>query len=131
MIILDTNAYSQLQKGDFLVKKEILSSSLTLISSISLGELYRGFKIGSKETFNNKALDNFLKGRNIRVIDVSRKTSKIYGEISSLLRKQGTPLPINDIWIAASAIETNSTLVTYDKHFLSIPHLKLWNGIKK
>jgi predicted nucleic acid-binding protein len=131
MIILDTNAYSQLQKGDVLVKKEILSSSRTLLSVISLGELYRGFKIGSKEIINNKLLENFIKGKNIKTIDISKKTSKIYGEISSLLRKQGTPLPMNDVWIAASAIETNSTLITYDKHFLNIPNLKLWSKISK
>ncbi len=130
MIILDTNAYSQLQKGDELVKKEILSSNITYLTVISLGELYRGFKIGSKERENNDFLEMFLKGKNIKILEINKKVAKIYGEISSILKKQGTPLPINDVWIAACAIEANSTLVTYDKHFLNIPNLKLWSKIK-
>lgn len=129
-IILDTNAYSNLQKGDIQIKKKILSSSTTCLTVITLGELYRGFKIGSKESANNNLLEMFLKGKNIRIIEVTKEISKIYGEISSLLKKQGTPLPMNDIWIAACAIETDSTLITYDKHFLNIPNLKLWGKLK-
>ena len=72
----------------------------------------------------------FLKGKNIKILEINKKVAKIYGEISSILKKQGTPLPINDVWIAACAIEANSTLVTYDKHFLNIPNLKLWSKIK-
>lgn len=128
-IILDTNAYSFLQKGDSSINKVILSSSKVYVSVVTLGELYRGFEIGNKELQNNNRLNMFLKGKNIEIAEINIKTAKIYGKISGLLKRQGTPLPINDVWIAASAIEKDLVLVTYDKHFLKIPKVKLWKKL--
>lgn len=130
-IIFDTNAYSNFKKGDPRIIKEIENCDKLIIASISVGELYSGFYKGDRFEDNEKELKQFLNNIYVKVIDMSINTAKIYGKIYSILVKKGTPIPTNDIWIAACAIETNSTLVTYDKHFLNIPHLKLWNGIKK
>ena len=86
-IILDTNAYSLLRRGNVYIKKEILSSKAIYLSVISLGELYNGFKIGSKEAINNRFLESFIKGKNTKIIEITKKTAIFYGEISSYLRK--------------------------------------------
>ncbi|MEK7168838.1 MAG: type II toxin-antitoxin system VapC family toxin [Patescibacteria group bacterium] len=130
-IFLDTNAYSHFIHGDQSVQVAINTAKIVYISSIVLGELYAGFINGSKFEINNLILKKLLNKKKIRVFDINSKTSFIYAELFVKLSKIGKPIPTNDIWIAASAIETNSTLVTYDKHFLNIPNLKLWSKISK
>lgn len=129
-ILLDTNTYSNLHKGDKTVRQAIFGSDQILMSVITLGELFRGFKEGSKEPANTILLEKFLDDPKIRIIEIKKSTAKVYGDISSVIRKKGTPLPSNDVWIASQAIETNSILITYDRHFLKIPGLKLWPALK-
>ena len=129
-ILLDTNAYSSLHKGDSVVRQAIFGSDLVLISVITLGELFRGFKEGSKESTNTILLERFLDDSKIRIIEIKKNTAKVYGDLSSIIRKKGTPLPSNDVWIASQVIATNSLLITYDKHFLKIPGLKIWPALK-
>ena len=128
---LDTNSYSSLFEGDKIIQKEIANADIVYISVITLGELYRGFKGGTRETDNAKLLEDFLSKPNIEISPLNKKIAKVYGDVSYLLRKQGTPLPTNDVWIAAQTIETDSTLITYDEHFLKIKGLKLWSRILK
>ena len=61
------------------------------------------------------------------IIPVTRKTSKIYGNIKSKLKAAGTPIPENDIWIAAQTIEHEATLLSNDKHFKLIQNLRTEN----
>lgn len=130
VITLDTNSYSRLLRGDTLVLKELNTSNIIYIPVVVLGELFHGFYRGNLLNKNEQRLNKFLSKPVVKIANVTAKTSKIYGEIKNLIWKKGHPIPTNDIWIAAIAIETDSTLVTYDKHFLSIPNLKLWNNIK-
>lgn len=129
-IILDTNAYSSFIKNDLQVTNEIKNCDIVFLPSIVIGELYSGFYQGNKFQFNEGLLELFLNNVFSKTVSVHETTSKIYGKIYSELLKNGTPIPTNDIWIAAIAIEKNSVLVTYDNHFLKIPNLKLWSGIK-
>ena len=57
------------------------------------------------------------------------ETADVFGMVKSRLKAAGTPLPINDVWIAAHAIETGSIVVTFDRHFSKVPGLRLWDGI--
>lgn len=128
-VFLDTNSYSKLFKGDKSVDKEITRAKVVHISVITLGELLLGFKRGSKEKENLQHLKDFLKNSKINVANVKSDTAKIYSEISFLIRKQGTPLPVNDVWIASQVLETDSTLITYDSHFLKTKGLKVWSHL--
>lgn len=130
-ITLDTNAYSSFAKGDLQIIDQIKDSDIVFLPSIVIGELYSGFYQGDKLQTNEKILNLFLNNIFVNRVSIQVSTAKIYGTIYAELSKKGNPIPTNDIWIAASAIETNSTLITYDNHFLNIPRLKLWNGIKK
>ncbi|EKD62346.1 MAG: PilT protein-like protein [uncultured bacterium] len=125
-ILLDTNSYSFFIKGDRSVTKEIYNSEFVYLSIISVGELYAGFQRGSKFSENVGILVRFLGKERMGVLKISIETAKIYGRITNELYKKGTPIPTNDVWIAAQAIETASVLVTHDSHFLEIPKLKIW-----
>ena len=125
-ILLDTNAYSAYVKGDQKVMDAIVDSQEILVSVFVMGELYYGFKSGSREPENLAGLKRFLKKPTVVTIKANKETAELYGEIKSQLRKQGTPIPVNDIWIAAHCMEKGATLVTYDKDFNNIHNLRIW-----
>ena len=125
-ILLDTNAYTGLINGDISVYELITQADVVYMSSIVLGELYSGFHGGSKLDWNCNLLRDFLEKKTIKIIDVTHETAKIFGKIKNELRQKAKMIPINDIWIAAHAIETNATLLTYDKHYAFISNLKIW-----
>jgi tRNA(fMet)-specific endonuclease VapC len=129
-ILLDTNAYSAFMAGDQKILDYIVESDVVYISTVMLGELFAGFHRGSKFSTNKQELKSFLSKDGIKVINVTMETSEIIGEIKASLRHSGKMIPLNDIWIAAHAIETGSKLVTYDSHFKQIPGLRLWEEMK-
>ena len=82
-----------------------------------LGELYAGFGHGAKEGENREILRRFLLKPTVKILNATLEPSEVFGLLKSNLMKAGTPIPINDVWIASHAIETGSIVVTYDKHF--------------
>jgi len=128
-ILLDTNAYTKLLLGDEIILNALAKADKIYISTISLGELFAGFKEGIKEKENKKLLEKFLGKPQVEVIDVDKETAEIFGEIKYKLIKIGKPLPINDVWIAACAIEEGAVIVTYDKHFISVPGARVWDSL--
>jgi predicted nucleic acid-binding protein len=130
-ILLDTNAYSLFVGGDNKIKKAFDEARLVYLSATSVGELYAGFLKGNRLNENMSTLNNFFKLEKVTLLAITRKTSEIYGKVAFQLHKAGTPIPQNDIWVAASAIESKSVVVTYDSHFLAIPKLKIWPELEK
>jgi tRNA(fMet)-specific endonuclease VapC len=124
-VFLDTNAYTGLINGDTAICERIAQADIVYMSVIVLGELYTGFYGGSKPDWNISVLKDFLEKETIKIIDITHETAKIFGQIKNELRQKAKMIPINDIWIAAQAIETNSILLTYDKHFANISTLKM------
>jgi predicted nucleic acid-binding protein len=88
-----------------------------------LGELFAGFCLGKREKENRRELADFLELPGVSVVNIDLVIADRYGIIVKALRKQGTPIPTNDIWIAAVALETGSRLISYDTHFECIPGL--------
>ena len=95
------------------------------VPSIVLGELYAGFQMGKHYDKNIHELNLFLEKPGVEIIDVDIEISQRYGYLVKALKKQGTPIPTNDIWIAAVAFETGSKLYTMDRHFENVPGLFL------
>jgi tRNA(fMet)-specific endonuclease VapC len=122
-ISLDTCGYSRLSlQGQSLI--DILAEAdAVYLSSVMLGELFAGFYLGSREKENRTELTRFLDLPGVEVVDINTAIADRYGILVKQLRNQGTPLPTNDIWIAAVALETGSRLVTYDSHFECIQGL--------
>lgn len=129
-ILLDTNAYSRYAGGDETVAEYITDADIVYLSTVVIGELYAGFFSGTKYEENIRELYTFLSRSYCRTVDVTLNTSAIYGAIWSELRHKGHPLPTNDIWIAAHGIETDSTIITYDTHFLHIPGIQVWDELQ-
>ena len=124
-ILLDTNAYSQLLRGNSEVFEIISEGAEIYLSVIVLGELFAGFHGGLRQKQNIQLLKKFLNKPQVSTISVSQYSAELFGELKYSLRKKGTPIPINDVWIAAHAVETGSILLTFDRHFEQIDGLRL------
>ncbi len=112
-------------RGDADVIEAIQHTSQIGISSISIGELLSGFKAGNKEALNRKELNIFLDSPRVELYSVDEVTAEYYSKILNQLKKQGTPIPTNDIWIAAVAFQQGLEMYTKDKHFSCIDGLLL------
>lgn len=126
--LLDTNAYVALKRGHQGVVELVRDSSELVLSMIVGGELLFGFRNGNRFDRNAKELDELLASDRVSVLTVTRTTADRFGRIAAALRKAGTPIPSNDIWIAAHAFESSAELLTFDNHFASVPGL-VWSHL--
>jgi tRNA(fMet)-specific endonuclease VapC len=124
-IVLDTNAYIRFLGGDERVLAELGRAQIVYLSVIVLGELFAGFAGGSRGRQNRDRLDAFIAMPGVSILDATRETSEVYGGLYAAMKRSGTPIPLNDLWIAAHAFETGSVLVTFDGHFDLIPGLRV------
>ncbi len=120
--LVDTNIVIEVFKGNKEIADYLYKLSEIFIPSIALGELYTGINRVSNREKHLKRLNDFLKLTTI--LNVDGDTSVIYGELIADLYKLGKPIPTNDVWIAATAIQYNLTLLSSDKHFEKINHLQ-------
>jgi len=125
-IVLDTNGYTAFLAGDPKILDALATAEIVFLSVFVLGELFAGFKGGSREAANRELLERFLKKPTVQVLNAIAETASVFGQLKAALKKAGTPLPINDVWIAAHAVETGAILVSYDSHFEKIIGLKIW-----
>ena len=114
---LDTSAYSNFQRGHREVVTLIDRAEWIGISAVALGELRTGFLLGSRRERNESELVEFLANPVVDVLPVDAEASRHYAEIVADLRGAGTPLPTNDIWIAATAARHGAAVLTFDDHF--------------
>jgi len=122
-ILIDTNIYSYAMAGDRDVISILRQAAIIGISCVSIGELLSGFKGGSRETANRTQLDEFLDSPRVRIYGIDEDTAEYYAEILNSLRTAGTPIPTNDIWIAAVAFQSGLKIFTRDNHFSYISGL--------
>lgn len=122
-VLLDTSAYSAFSRGDSRILDVLRQSSLVAVSVVVLGELHSGFRQGNRSAENAADLARFLTRPSVRVLNLTPDTALHYAEIDVYLRKKGRPIPRNDVWIAASALEHGLELITLDEHFREIPLL--------
>jgi len=116
-ILLDTNAYVGFKVGANEVVDIIVKSQHIVFSPVVLGELMFGFYNGTRFKQNMEALNEFLRHEIVDLIPLGEITADRYSRIAHQLTKQGTPIPTNDIWIAAQAMEHGAELITSDRHF--------------
>lgn len=128
-ILLDTNAYSHFLRGNDQVLQALIEAEIVFMSVFVLGELQYGFRQGSKIKQNRENLAKFLSKPSVRVLNGTSETALVFSEIKYSLKNSGSPIPLNDVWIAANTIETGSVLITFDKHFTLVPGLRIWDEI--
>ena len=122
-VLIDTNIYSLAMKGDVAVVNALRKIDQIGFSTISAGELFSGFKGGNREDKNREELNVFLDSPRVVVHTIDVATADFYASILNNLKVSGTPIPTNDIWIAAVAFQHGYKLFTKDKHFDLVPGL--------
>jgi predicted nucleic acid-binding protein len=121
--LLDTSGYSGLIKGDPEILAVLSAAAQVLVPTIVLGELHSGFRRGTRRQENEQLLQRFLRKPSVSIINVTADTADRYAEIDVFLFAKGKPIPRNDVWIAALAMENGCILVTRDAHFRELPLL--------
>ena len=94
------------------------------LNSVVLGELLGGFAAGTREPKNRAELARFLDSPRVEVLPITAQTADSYALVYASLRRRGQPIPTNDLWIAASALEHGAGLLTRDAHFAQIDSLR-------
>ncbi len=115
--IVDTNAYSALVRDDERIVRLLHSTDRLIFPFIVIGELLAGFRLGTREELNRKALRALLTVRQTTLLYADSETPEHYASIFAELRRAGTPIPTNDIWIAAIARQHQLPVCSLDGHF--------------
>ena len=116
-LVLDTSAYSYFRRGHAGVLDAFARAERVLIPMTVLGELEAGFEFGSRARENRRVLDDFIAEPFVELLDTTTSVARHYGRLFSALKRAGTPLPVNDIWIAAATFDCGGTLLTFDRDF--------------
>ena len=122
-IALDTNRYVDLCKGAPETVALLEDAEAILLPFVVLGELRAGFALGRGHVENERILGRFLLKDGVDVLFADDQTTHHYASVFRQLRKQGTPIPSNDIWLAAMVLQHNLALHARDKHFDHLPQL--------
>ena len=123
-VLIDTNAYSAFMLGAADVVEVLAHAHKLYLSSTVLGELLAGFAAGTREPKNRAELARFLDSVRVEVLAVTALTADHYALVYAGLRRKGQPIPSNELWIAASALEHGAALLTRDAHFSQIDGLR-------
>ncbi|HMX09802.1 MAG TPA: type II toxin-antitoxin system VapC family toxin [Burkholderiaceae bacterium] len=121
---MDTNAYSAFMRGDAAIVEALAHADRLYLNAVVLGELLGGFAAGAREAANRAELSRFLASPRVGLLPVTAETADSYALVYGGLRRKGQPIPTNDLWIAASALEHGCALLTLDAHFRQVEGLR-------
>jgi predicted nucleic acid-binding protein len=116
-ILIDSNGYTAFKRGDAAAIEIVRRAERMRLSAIVLGELLAGFRFGKREAVNRRELSEFLASPRVDVLAVDEGTAEHYRAVYGMLRSKGKPIPTNDLWIAASALQHGCALFSFDAHF--------------
>jgi tRNA(fMet)-specific endonuclease VapC len=124
-LVLDTSAYSRLRLGHETVLDAVSAAETVLLPATVLGELEAAFELGSRTKENRVVLTELLEEPFVSIVPTDRAVARRYGQVFAQLRRAGTPIPVNDIWIAATTLDRGGHLLTFDQLFRHIQGLDL------
>jgi predicted nucleic acid-binding protein len=122
-VALDTNRITDLFRGDLELAEQLGTSEEVWIPLFVLGEIKAGFQGATQQRRDEALLNNLLAKPTVRVLLPSRETAEHYARIFVQLKRAGTPVPDNDLWIAALVLEQDLVLITRDHHFDRTPQV--------
>lgn len=123
-LCLDTNAYSEFMRGVEAAVALVESAEQVWMPFVVLGELRAGFLKGSRSGINEAELSEFLASSQVAIAHAGDATSRLYARVFDTLRRQGKPIPTNDLWVAACALEHHAALFSFDAHFNAVEGLR-------
>ena len=122
-VALDTNRITDLFRGDVELAEQLSTAEEVWIPLFALGEIKAGFQGGKQQPRNEGLLNRLLSKPTVGVLLPSRETAEHYARIFVQLKRAGTPVPDNDLWIAALVLQHDLVLITRDRHFERIPQV--------
>lgn len=122
-IALDTNRYVDLCKGVAETTEIVATAEAVFLPFVVLAELRAGFALGRRGADNERVLRLFLLKDGVHVVYADEQTTHHYASVFRQLRRQGTPIPTNDIWIAAVVLQHSFALHARDQHFEQLPQI--------
>lgn len=122
-LLLDTSGYSAFMRGHPEVMAALQEADEVCLNPVVLGELLAGFIRGKRRKKNESELKTFLQSPRVKILDVNSETAERYAVILNSLWKAGTPIPTNDIWIAATAMQHGLHLLTTDAHYQEVSQI--------
>ena len=122
-VAVDTNRLTDLFQGDAQLAKQLGTCEEVWIPLMALAEIKAGFYGGDRLNRNEALLGSLLARDTVGILFPARDTAEHYARLFVQLKRAGTPVPDNDLWIAALALEHDLTLITRDRHFERIPQL--------
>lgn len=122
-IILDTSRYLDLVKDQADALKTIQGVERIFVPFVVLAELRAGFLAGQRSLENERILSRFLNSPRTEMLFPDEQTTHHYARLQLQLRKQGTPIPTNDLWVASLSVQYDLTLFDRDRHFDHLPQL--------
>ncbi|NBC30846.1 MAG: PIN domain-containing protein [Spirochaetes bacterium] len=122
-VLVDTSIYSAFKRGETEVVDRMRRFGELHLNTVVIGEILSGFRRGTKERENRRELDAFLDSPRLRLDPLTLQTAEFYSYVYQQLRSEGTPIPTNDMWIAATALEHGLAVYTRDAHFAAVPGL--------
>ena len=130
-LLIDTNVYVAFKRNEPDVIELFQQAESIAVNTIVLGELLAGFKGGVRETANRNELDQFLDSPRVTLFTLDESSADFFALVFNNLKQTGKPIPTNDIWIAASAMQHGRTLATLDSHFSYIAGLSLHPALER
>ena len=122
-IAIDTNRYRDFCADDPVAVDRLQVAEQIFLPFVVVAELRAGFHCGSRARENERTLTRFLNAPRVSVACPTEATTHHYAHLFFQLRQQGTPIPTNDIWIAALTVEHGLSLFSRDRHFDHLPQL--------
>jgi len=122
-LLLDTNFYTAFCKGEDRAVQIIQQARKIFLPFVVVAELRSGFLCGTKARQNERSLTLFLNSERVEILYADENTTHQYAAVFAQLRLLGKPIPTNDIWIAALAVQHDLILCSNDRHFDLLPQI--------
>ena len=122
-LALDTNAYRDFAEGKEATVTLVRRAEVVALPVPVLAELRFGFLNGTRGRQNESVLSRFIDSSRVVVLVCDGETAHRYAQLKLQQKQQGTPIPINDVWIAALALQHSLALLTRDADFDHLPQL--------
>jgi tRNA(fMet)-specific endonuclease VapC len=122
-IAVDANRYSDFCRGDESSVRVIRTADRVVLPFSVLAELRAGFRCGARSNRNERLLTDFLQSPRVEVVYADEATTHFYAILFAELRQAGTPIPTNDLWVAALVLQHDLVLFSRDRHFDQVPRI--------
>jgi tRNA(fMet)-specific endonuclease VapC len=122
-LALDTNTYTDLCRGEARVVELVRDAEAVFLPFVVIAELRAGFALGRRGAENERVLRTFLAKPGVAGLFADEQTTHHYAALFRDLRRQGTPVPVHDLWIAALVLQHDLVLCARDRHFDHLPQI--------